>query len=233
MYARRKLLANLWARGAALQCGFSQESIYFIIPLYHGSIHSDSIFDPSRLSAVVVQVMSVAGGKIVEPIIRPFGVPRDRHQPLPYLVILMDLDESRYANNGLKIYAAPEPSTDGEFGILCDALDAAVKEFETYRSGKKTEKEILEGLKKKIHDARLAVDSCNRYSMSVCGVSQREYGILREAKIESEFATLVEIIMPLPDEEHNTREHVWPLERLSERSAWMSDYGVSNEEWRW
>lgn len=231
MYTRRKLLANAWARGAALQCCFSQELIYFLIPLYHGSVHPDSKFDPSRLSAVMVQIKNKVA-KNAEPALRPTGVPRDRHQPLPYLVILMELgNEFSYDDSGSKIkYAGSEPSADGEFGILCDAYDA----LETYRNGKNTKQDILEDLKKKTNAARLAVDLCNRYLISVRGLSPDVYGILREAKIEKEFATLVSITMPLLGaEEQSTRQHMRPLERLSYESPhtpWMSEYAVPDKD---
>jgi hypothetical protein len=55
-----------------------------------------------------------------------------------------------------------------------------VTELNNYRSG---ENIILAGLKKKMHDPRLAVDSCNRYSISVRGISPDVYGILRKANI--------------------------------------------------
>jgi hypothetical protein len=288
LYTRRQLLANLWARGAALQCTFSQESIDFLIPLYFGSVDPDSEFDPSRLSGGVGQVkFKVAGDQKAEAAIRPIGVPRDRQQPLPYLAILMELgNESHYKGNNSKIrYTTSEPPVDGkfgklcdawdaavktlesyrrqskqqketfeklkkeakdarlamdscnryssdEFGKLCDAWDAAVKTLESYRRQSKQQKETLEKLKKEANDARFAMDSCNRYSLSARGISQDVYGILRDAGIEKEFATLLSIIMPSPVDERSTRQHMRPLERLSATSShtdWMSEYVVSNE----
>lgn len=230
-----QLLANLWARGGALQCSFAQESIDFLIPLYFGSVHPDSEFDPSRLSVLTWQIKYKAkGDKKAEAAIRPIGAPRDRHQPLPYLAVLMELGtESRYQDNKSKIkYATSKPHADGEFGNLCDVWDAAVKKLETYRKRKKHRKETLEQLKKVANDARLAMDSVNRYSLSVRGVSQDVYGILRDADIAKEFATLLSIIMPSPVDERSTRQHMRPLERLSAASShtdWMSEYVVSNE----
>jgi hypothetical protein len=109
-----------------------------------------------------------------------------------------------------------------------------VKRLEYYRRRRKHQKETLEKLKKAANDARLAMDSCNRYSFSVRGISQDVYGILRDAHIEKEFATvtLLSIIMPSPLNERSTREHMRPLERLSAASShtdWMSEYVVSNE----
>jgi hypothetical protein len=235
LYTRRQLLANLWARGATLQFTFSQESIDFLIPLYFGSVDPDSEFDPSRLSGGVGQVkFKVAGDQKAEAAIRPIGVPRDRQQPLPYLAILMELgNESHYKGNNSKIrYTTSEPPVDGEFGKLCDAWDAAVKTLESYRRQSKQQKETLEKLKKEANDARFAMDSCNRYSLSARGISQDVYGILRDADIEKEFATLLSIIMPSPVDERSTRQHMRPLERLSATSShtdWMSEYVVSNE----
>jgi hypothetical protein len=235
LFICRQLLANLWARGGALQCRFSQESIDFLIPLYFGSVDPDSEFDPSRLSGGVGQVkFRVAGDKQAEAAIRPIGIPRDRQQPLPYLAILMELgNESRYKENNSKIrYLISEPPVDGEFGNLCDVWDAAVKKLESYRRRRKHRKETLEKLKKAANDARLAIDSCNRYSLSVRGISQDVYGILRDAHIEKEFATLLSIIMPSHVDERSTRQHMRPLERLSAASShtdWMSEYVVSNE----
>ncbi len=234
LYTRRQLLANLWARGAALQCSFSQESIDFLIPSYHGSVKTDSKFDPSLLSAVVVQVKNkVAEDKQAELAICPIG---DRHQPLPHLVILMELgNESPYNDNGSKIKcAASEPPADNEFEILCDALKIAEAELQAYRRNKNIQKDTLAKLKKKMNDARLAADSCNRYSISVRGVSPDVYRILEKANIAKEFATLLSIVMPLLGGEHSTRQHMRPLERLSKQphTAWMWEYGVSHKEWR-
>ena len=235
LYAPRKLLANLWARGAALQCCFSQEAIDLLIPLYLGSVHPNSIFDPSLLSAVVVQVKyKTTGDKNAEHAIRPIGVPRDHNPPLPYLAILMELGStSRYQETRKRIkYEAPEILPDSEFGILHKAWKAAENDLETH-CGKNTKKDTLKEYEKKYKDARLAVDSWNRYSISVRGVSKDEYGILHEANVVEEFATLLSIVIPLSGEQ-STRS-MRPLERLSDKyhTAWMSDYGVSNEVWRW
>lgn len=87
----RELLANLWARGAALQCCFNQESIDFLIPAYFGLVSEKGVFDPSRLSVVVGRVKYKSNGaaKSVSDAIRPFGTPHDLQQPLPYLALLM------------------------------------------------------------------------------------------------------------------------------------------------
>jgi hypothetical protein len=235
LYTHRQLLANLWARGAALQCCLGQEAIDFLIPVYLGSVDPDSKFVPSLLSVVAGQVKyKIAGDKEAEDAIRPIGASRDRHQPLPYLAMFMELgSESRYRASGSKIKcAASKPPADDEFGRLSDAWDEAVKEFETYRRQKKTTKATREKLKKAANDARLAMDSCNRYLISARGVSPDVYGILREANIVTEFTTLLNVIMPSPIDLDSTRQHMRPLERLaaeSSHTAWMSEYVVSDE----
>jgi hypothetical protein len=184
----RQLLANLWARGAALQCCFSQELIDLVIPVYHGSTEPDSIFDPSLLSAAVARIKNrEAGDGQVEPAMHPIDVLRDRCQPLPHLTILMELDyEAPYQETGLKIKCqVSEPVPDGEFGKLRDACEEAVKEHRTYGRNKKIEKGTLKRLKEKADNAQLAADSCNRYSISVRGTSPNVYGVLR--KLQTSF----------------------------------------------
>ncbi|KAF8327857.1 hypothetical protein F5887DRAFT_924568 [Amanita rubescens] len=229
----QQILANLWARGGALQCCFFQEKIVLLLPVYHGSVDPDSIFDPSLLSSIVAQIkFKTAGDGNAELAIRPIGVVRDLDKPLPYLAILMELGcEKSFKENGKKIkYLASEPLTDGTFRSLCEASTAAAMELKT-----NTAKEAIKGLKKKANDAQLAVDSYNRYSISVRGASPDVYKILREAKIVKEFATLLSIVMPEGDAER-TRLHMRPLEHLSEESPhadWMWKYRVSNaEEWK-
>ena len=162
--------------------------------------------------------------------IRPIGVDRDLDKPLPYLAILMELGcENTFKENGKKIkYLASEPLADGTFRSLCEASNAAAMDLKT-----NTAKEAVKGLEKKASDAQLAVDSYNRYSISVRGASPKVYKILGEAKIVKEFATLFSIVMPESDAER-TRLHMRPLEHLSKGSPhtdWMWKYGVSNERW--
>ena len=238
LYAHRQRLANLWARGAALQCCFTQEKIDFLLVVYHGSVEPGSIFDPSLHSVVAGQAKyRGAGDKNAELAISPIGVVRNRDNPLPYLAILMELGaEASFKENGKKIKCtASNPPADGEFGPLCDALDKAARNLVTYQRGENIDKDILKDLKKEVNNARLAVDSCNRYSISVRGASPNEYGILREAKIAKEFATLLSIVMPSRTTEHSTRKHMRPLESLlneSHHNDWMLRYGVSNEGWK-
>ena len=201
------------------------------MPTYDGPVDGNEKFDPSRLSAVAAQVkFKAAGDKKAELAIRPTVVPRDRRQPLPYLALLMELgSESEYQESSSKIRCtASEPLPDGKFEEYCDALDAAEKKLASRLKRKDTNNNnILNNLKKEVNDARTAIASCNRYSISVRGASRDVYGILDTANIANEFATLLSIIMPMPVHEHSTRQHMRPLERLSNESKhtdWMSEY---------
>ena len=235
---QRKLLANLWARGAALQCCFNQKAIDFTIPVYHGPVNANAMFDPSRLGGLPGQVkFKVASDPQAETLIRPFGIPRDPHHPLPYLALLMELgNESNYKGYS-KIKATPSGSTaDGKFLELTTALATAVQEhaLRLQQVGKKKKGDAeLERLKKAIGDAQLAVDSYNRYSISVRGASPKVYQVLQTANIDEAFATLLEITTLLPENQEATLQHMRPLERLGDASnhtAWMSEYVALEEE---
>ena len=232
MYARRQRLANLWARGGALQCCFCQEKLDFVIPIYHGSIHEESIFDPSLLFGIAGQVKFRTDGDLdAELGIRPIGVDRDLDDPLPYLAILMELGcKQRFKENGMKIKClASEPPAGGRFRSLVEKRNMALEDLAS-----NTDKAVIKELKKKVNDAQCAVDSYNRYSISVRGASPDVYNILSEANIVEEFATLLNIVMPESDAER-TKMHMRPLERLSEKSHhtdWMWEYGEAYEEWR-
>ena len=232
MYARRQRLANLWARGGALQCCFCQEKLDFVIPIYHGSVHEESIFDPSLLSEIPGQIKFRDNGeRVAELGIRPIGVDRDLDNPVPYLAILMELGcKQRFKENGKKIkYSASDLPVDGEFRSLVEKRNTALEYLAS-----NTDKAAVQELKKKVNDAQLAVDSYNRYSISVRGASPDVFNILREANIVQEFATLLNIVMPESDAER-TKMHMRPLERLSEKSHhtdWTWEYGKAYEEWR-
>ena len=84
------------------------------IPLYDGSVDPDSAFDPSRLCAVMGQRQE---SRTCNTSNRCY-----RHQPLPYLVILMELgngNESNQYDNGSNIkYTASEPPLTVNLEIL-------------------------------------------------------------------------------------------------------------------
>ncbi|KAF8522530.1 hypothetical protein JB92DRAFT_2807319 [Gautieria morchelliformis] len=91
-----KLLANLWARGAALQCSFNQVSIDHLIVCYHGRTGSSAVFEPALLSGVVVQVKNQKEGDgSIEREIRPMGLPPDGTPPRAYLSLVLELGTDR------------------------------------------------------------------------------------------------------------------------------------------
>ncbi|EJU02698.1 hypothetical protein DACRYDRAFT_21704, partial [Dacryopinax primogenitus] len=48
----RTTLANLWARGAAIQWWYNQASVHLLFITYRGSNEPNALFDPRNLSAV-------------------------------------------------------------------------------------------------------------------------------------------------------------------------------------
>ncbi|KIM86830.1 hypothetical protein PILCRDRAFT_4708 [Piloderma croceum F 1598] len=232
------LLANLWARGAILQCCFNQASIDFLMVVYHGDISTDASFDPAMLSAVFGQVkFKSKADTTAEQAIRPIGLPRDLSGPLPYLALLFELGNESFhgrgANSSRIKVTIPEPTTKvDEFKILRNDWLAAVEALEDYQKGQvkkeRTDPKLVEK-QKKVKEARLAMDAYNRYTIAVRGASADVYGILRMAKIETEFATLLTSTMPSPTAQDETIQHMRPLERLGSESghtAWMSRYVV-------
>ena len=233
LYACRDMLANLWVRGAGLQCCFSHERIDLLVPAYYGSIGPDSIFDPSLLSVIVMQIKSKHDGDLsAELAISPLGVDRDLDEPLPYLAILMELGcEQSFKGSKKKIkYMASGTLAAGEFRERCKAWNTAEQVLLN-----NTEKAAINGLKKKVYDARLYADSYNRYSISVRGASPEVYGILHSANIVKEFGTLLNVVRPSSDVEKRTTMHMRPSERMSRGSPhtdWMWKIGLSGKLWK-
>ena len=70
------------------------------------------------------------------------------------------------------------------------------------------------------------MEDYNRYSISVRGATPETYGILKEADIVMEFATLLAVTMPLLTEEALELQHMQDLRQVDESSpstAWMWD----------
>jgi hypothetical protein len=221
----RHLLANLWARGAALQCCFNQASIDFLIPLYIGPVDDTDRFNPSHLSVVAGQVkFKNAGDKKAGFAIRPIGIPRDRHQPLPYLALHLELgNDSNYWDTKSKIWSIPfEPEVT--YPALVRQLDAATELMDDGTPRKS---------QGKINEIRQAMDSYNKYSVFIRGASPATYGILKTVGIENAFATLLKTTMPLPSNEDDEIQHMLPLNRLASESGyteWMMEYGGEKDD---
>ena len=240
--SHRQLLANLWARGAALQCSFNQEALDLFIVTYSGSIASGENFGPKMLSAVVVQVKFKikADGK-AGAALRPIGIPRDYSRPLPYLALLLELgNESAHKETNSKIEVKSQPAPAGAtFQTLVDSYVAAEKDLEDYRSKqldayrqRKRKDPMEEKMRKVVLDARSEMDNFNRYAISIRGATPEVYGILKEANVVKEFASLLSVTMPAPVAQDHMIQHMWPLERLGDNSAhtdWMYEYLVPAE----
>ncbi len=231
----RKLLANLWARGAALQCSINQESLDLLIVTYKGSVSGDQIFDVENLSAAVVQVKYKTNADTkTGPALQPIGIPHNISRPLPYLALLMELGtESHFQQTKDQIQLIPSPPlSDSGFKELHCAWVSAVDRLRDYRTKhRRSRKDSREKkLMQHIKNARAEMDSYNRYSISVRGLNV--YGALTEANIVDEFANLLKIIMPSPTAQENTMKYMRPLERLDEtgaHNAWMSVHCMSSE----
>ncbi|KAF8806748.1 hypothetical protein BYT27DRAFT_7223930 [Phlegmacium glaucopus] len=218
------LLANLWARGAGLQCCFIQ-----------------AIFDPTMLSAVFGQVkFKSKADTTTEQAIRPIGLLRSLSGPLPYLALLLELgNDSDYGATKSKIKVTTPTSTmEDEFQILRQNWLTAIEALEQYQAShpeKKRKKQDPKLVKKQddVKKERLALDAYNRYSIAVRGALPSVYGTLVTAKVEREFATLLATTMPSPTAQDEMIQHMRPLERLGRKSghtAWMSRYVVGESE---
>jgi len=230
----RQLLPNLWARGAALQCSFNQESLDLLIPTYTGPIDDDSNFDPVMLSAIVVQVKyKTAGDLKAGKAIRPIGISCDRSEPLPYVALLLELgNESSYQECESKIQVIVSKPSDVDFQTLTKNFSTAVENLRRYRHQEKLEMRKVEvkevkWLREEVIRTRATMDGYNRYSIFVRGASPEVYGILDEGNFAAEFATLLRMIMPVAADYDSNIQQMRPLERLGHSSAhmaWMMQY---------
>ena len=121
----RQLLANLWARQAALQCCHNQESFDLLLPTYtfNGPIKDGDVFDPERLSGCCASIkLKTAGDLKAGNTLRPLGIPRSLTQPLPYIALHLELGcETTYRETQSKIVShSSKPAPPGEFEGLVD-----------------------------------------------------------------------------------------------------------------
>ena len=232
----RQLLANTWARQAAIQCSFNQDSLDLLIPAYHGSVTPGAIFYPALLTGIVVQIkFKTAGDKQAGDSLRPLGIPRGLERPLPYLAILLELgNESEYqeTRSKIKTTASKRVGRD-QFQKLIDEWISALKKHQkqTKVEGKQ-DKETLKKLEAAVTEAKLVIESCNRYSIFVRGTSPEVYGILNEARIAKEFKTLLSVTMPSPTDRTDAMQCMRPFERFgkSAHMAWMTQFPEEEPE---
>ena len=203
--------------------------------VYHGDINADATFDPVMLSAAFGQVKFKSEADTTAPqAIRSIGPSRDLSRPLPYLTLLLELgNESYHRTIHSKIKATiPKPAVKGKFPILTENWLAAATSLEDYLKGQpgkgRTDPTLIEK-QEEVKNMRREMDAYNRYTITIRGASADVYGILRKAKIETAFATLLSTTMPSPTAQDEAMKRMRPLERLggeSGHSAWMSAYVV-------
>jgi hypothetical protein len=204
-------------------------------PVCAVSIEHGVAFDPAALSAFVLQIkFKIASDSDAGRALRPIGIPRDRHNPPPYLAMLLELgNESLYRKTQSKIMCTPSKvPTEGEFHELTNDWEAALKALEDYRKLKSHAKKRMDTLKAAVKDTRQAMDACNCFSIFVRGTSPEVYGILDNTGISKQFATLLEIAKPSPADEEMVIQHMRPLERLGDGSAhiaWWSNYTMGGD----
>ena len=227
------MLANLWARGAALQCCFNQSSIDCFIVTYFGSVAADAVFDPDLISDFVMQIklQSVANTG-AERKMRRGAIPND--PALPYLAMLMELGtESTHQKTRSKLKSTIPEYDGSQFQQLEEDWASSTSLLATYRKGGNTTKARIKELREEIKTKRLAMDSCNRYSISARGGGPDTYGILNAADIVKEFATLLRITTPPFTDQDRALQHMRPCERLGHNSShttWMAEYVVTKSE---
>jgi hypothetical protein len=229
------LLSNLWSRGAFLQGSHNQSSIDLLGAIYFGSVLPDATFDPNKIGGFVNQIKHKVGAATpAERNVRPIGIPRDLDRPLPYLTFVMELgNEASYQDTRSKIKttASGTPS-HGELRKLTDDWEMAKANLIQHQSTKPLDKKKVEELKMDVKSKLLAMEDCNRYSICVREASPATYGILDEAGIAKEFATLLAITTPSPTAETWAIQHMRPLERLDvelQYTAWMSEFVTGDE----
>jgi hypothetical protein len=238
----RDLLANLWARGVALQCSFNQESLDLLIVTYTGSVAPLAIFNVAQLSAVVVQVKyKTQADTKAEAALRPIAIPRDTSHPLPYIAILMELGaESCHRSTGTRFQVkSPQPLVEGKFEDLWNKWISAQQCLQEHKSQQGETRKRKAGKDHKevqllgdIADTQVAMETYNRFTICVRGASEEVYGVLKTANVAQAFATFLSTTMPPPTAQDTATQHMRPLDHLSDASAhtaWMSVY-VSGSE---
>jgi hypothetical protein len=229
----------LWARHAALQCCFNQESLDCLIVAYKGPIGPNIIFDPDALSAIVVHVnLKATPDTAAADALRPIGVPRDPSNPLPYLALLMELGtEAFHGKTKKKIkVATPGPAGEREFQKLTREWVGATQALVNYQDeqrakGKEPNKKMVKRLVADIAAKQQAMDFYNRFIISVRGASPEVYGILNKADISGAFETLLRVAMPSPVNEKKSVQSMRPLEHLKDAHvAWMHRYKTREED---
>jgi len=102
-------------------------------------------------------------------------------------------------------------------------------QYEADRRVKNKKDPIWNEKRDAVKDSRIAMDSFNKFSVSIRGSSASVYGILREAGIETQFEDLIASITSPPTDQDTAFQHMRPLGRLGRTSgytAWMYTYAM-------
>ena len=204
--------------------------------VYYGDINAKAIFDPAMLSAVFGKVKYKSkADTTAEQAIWPIGLPHSFSGPLPYLAMLFELgNDSNHGRTSSKIkVTTPTSTTKDEFQELTKNSVKALEKYQAEHRRKKDPKLVEKQNEAK--EERPAMDSHNRYTIAIRGVSASVYGILDKANVKTQFATLLAIMMPSPTAQDEMIQHMRPLERLGRESghtAWMSRYVVEESKER-
>ncbi|KAF8329739.1 uncharacterized protein EI90DRAFT_1339440 [Cantharellus anzutake] len=223
----RKLLSNLWARGAILQCYFNQISIDFLCPIYLGSVLPEDIFDSDRLSGLVVQVRFNDEGEVnAQREMEPARIIRDSDDPLPYLVLLMELsttsqhrDSLDAINDRIKIIP-PDYCTRADYERLTGEHEKAFQKLSQHQVQHPQDKKGAQELKAEVESKQLEKEHYNRY---VITARANTYPILDEAEIAWDFRNLLQIVKPQLAPLDIAAGHMRPLEHLRD-TDWLFDY---------
>ena len=211
---------------------------------YSGNVAPSETFNVAKLSEVVVQVKyKTKADTKAEPTLRPLGIHRHLSQPLPHLAILLELgSESRHQKTSTLFQVlTPSALVNGKFEDLQQKWISALQELKDYkheklktrkRKGRKDAQQVQ--LQEALEKIRSEMDAYNRYTISIRGASSEVYGVLKKANIETEFATLLSVTMPLAlPMQDPTIQHMRPLNHLdlkSAHNAWMFEYVEDSED---
>ncbi|KAF8331025.1 uncharacterized protein EI90DRAFT_2996148 [Cantharellus anzutake] len=232
----RKLLSNLWARGAILQCCINQTSIDFLCPVYFGSVEPGAIFDCDQLSGLVVQVKNktkegdtdARNGNL-----RPVGIIRDPKNPLPYLALLMELGtESRHRGGGLIKHSPPQHSQPSQYKRLTEEYQRALDGLSRHREQDSKNTKHSKELEADVQAKELKKDFYKRHLISARGAGSKTYGILETAGIQKEFKDFVSIVVPQESFYEDEIAQMWPDpvgDDDDSQARWLADYVLDNE----
>jgi hypothetical protein len=185
-----------------------------------GSLAEEEMFDPTKLSGVVVQVKYKAqADPAVEDDTRPLGIVCNISSPLPYVAFVMELNSnSSHQHTRKKVKSeAWQPKPIVTFRGLVENWRGAVANLEKYKEQAKPNKTEISKLSKLAKEKEWLKDKYNQFVISAQGVSV--YGILRKAELVDAFNDLLKVTLPSPVIHSREVQQMHPLERLGDTSG--------------